>query len=88
MQTVLRDVKLTDNLGSKLSDRRVREIESQFRGYLQQLKGYVDYFMDHDPLASWRQVIVGLDEAGEKEGAEKIRYLAEALTGEISQRLC
>ena len=39
--------------------------------------------MDHDPLASWRRVIVVLDSMyREKEGAEKIRHLAEAVTGE------
>ena len=65
--------------------RRQREIESQFRGNDGQVKKkYVDYFMDHDPLASWRRVIVVLDELkywGE-EGAEKIRHLAEDVTGE------
>ena len=60
------------------------EIESQFRRNDGQLKKkYVDYFMDHDPLASWRRVIVVLDslklDGGEP---EKIRHLAEAVTGE------
>ena len=46
-------------------------------------KKYVDYFMDHDPLASWRGIIVVLDRLeywGEKQEADKI--LAEAVTGE------
>ena len=46
------------------------------------MKKYVDYFMDHDPLASWRRVIVSLDAMGEKEVADKIRHVAEAVRGE------
>ena len=48
----------------------------------QWVKKYVDYFMDHDPLASWRRVIVSLESLGEKEAADKIRHLAEAVRGE------
>ena len=74
-----------DYLGSclRVPRWRQREIESQFRGDRGQwVKKYVDYFMDHDPLASWRRVIVSLDRMGEKEAADKIRHLAEAVTGE------
>ena len=87
VQTAVRDVRVTDQLGRHLyvPRRRRREIESQFSGNDGQVKKkYVDYFMDHDPLASWRRVIVVLDRLkfyGEK-GAEKIRHLAEAVTGE------
>ena len=87
VQTAVRDVRKTDHLGAYLGvpERRRRKIESQFRGNDGQVKKkYVDYFMDHDPLASWRRVIVVLDRLkfyGEKEGAEKIRHLAEAVTG-------
>ena len=75
----------TDSLGFYLCvpERRREEIKSQFRGDGGQwVKKYVDYFMDHDPLASWRRVIVSLDEMREKEAAAKIRHLAEAVTGE------
>ena len=88
VQTAVRDVRNTYLLGMELyvPDWRQEEIESQFRGNDgQKKKKYVDYFMDHDPLASWRRVIVILDDLksyGEKEGAEKIRHLAEAVTGE------
>ena len=87
VQTAVRDVMRTDALGAYLyvPGRRRIEIESQFRGNDgRQQKKYVDYFMDHHPLASWRRLIVVLDELkwyGEK-GAEKIRHLAEAVTGE------
>ena len=86
VQTVLRGVRKIDYLGLVLgvSEWRRREIVSQFGGNDgQQKKKFVDYFMDHDPLASWRRVIGVLDElklfGGEP---EKIRYLVEAVTGE------
>ena len=88
VQTAVRDV-WTDLLGAYLyvPRRRREEIESQFSGNDGQVKKkYVDYFMDHDPLASWRRVIVVLDRLksyyGGGKGAEKIRHLAEAVTGE------
>ena len=79
------NVRRTDNLGNWLCvpRRRREEIKSQFReDGGQRVKKYVDYFMDHDPLASWRRVIVSLESLGEKEAADKIRHLAEAVTGE------
>ena len=86
VQTAVRDVRSTVDLRGRLHvpDWRQREIESQFSGNDEQVKKkYVDYFMDHDPLASWRRVVVVLDSMfGEKERAEKIRHLAEAVTGE------
>ena len=89
VQTAVRDVGRTYWLGILLGvpERRREEIESQFSGNDEQVrKKYVDYFMDHDPLASWRRVIVVLDKlksyVGGGEGAEKIRHLAEAVTGE------
>ena len=89
VQTAVRDVGSTNGVGVELfvPDWRRSEIVSQFIGNDgQQKKKYVDYFMDNDPLASWRRFIVVLDMLkyywGEKEGAEKIRHLAEAVTGE------
>ena len=43
--------------------------------------------MDNDPLASWRRVIVALDTMRVYGGtvvADKIRHLAEPITGEGS----
>ena len=79
VQRAVRNVRDTSLLGMVLyvSERRQTEIED---GQLK--KKYVDYFMEHDPLASWRRVIVVLDMLGEKEGADKIRHLAETVTGE------
>ena len=79
------NVRSTDFLGDCLCvpERRREEIQSQFRGDGgQEVKKFVDYFMDHDPLASWRRVIVSLDAIREKEAADKIRHLAEAVRGE------
>ena len=82
--TAVRDVLRTYRLGLYLCVPNWRdEIESQFSGNDGQVKKkYVDYFMDHDPLASWRRVIIVLDRLYGKKGAEKIRHLAEAVTGE------
>ena len=86
VRTAVGDVKNTDGLGIWLHvpEWRQREIVSPFSlNYGQQKKKYVDYFMDHDPLASWRQVIVVLDQLKSFGGEpEKIRHLAEAVTGE------
>ena len=85
VQRAVRNVRSAGNLGVRLfvPVRRVREIRSQFRGGRRQwVKEYVDYFMDHDPLASWRRVIVSLDGMEENKAADEIRHLAEAVTGE------
>ena len=49
------------------------------------MKAYINYFIDHDPLASWRSVIVALDGMGEKEVADNIRHLAESITGRVRE---
>ena len=43
-----------------------------------QAKVYINHFMDHNPIASWRSVIVILEE---KKVADNIRDLAEPITG-------
>ena len=77
-------VKNTDHLGDFLSvpESKRGEINRQFSSDPQQVKkAYINYFMDHDPLASWRRVIVSLDGMREKESADNIRHLAERVTG-------
>ena len=87
-QTAVRYVRDIEGLGRELyvPQRRREEIQRRSGGDRgQQRKKYVDYFMDHDPLASWRQVIVVLDQLkfyGYGGKPEKIRHLAEAVTGE------
>ena len=59
-----------------------KEIESEFPGdHWWQVKKCLDYFIDHNPLASWRQLKVALEALNEKVAAEKIRHLLEPLTG-------
>ena len=88
VQRAVRNVRNTDSLGDVLVVpwRRQKEIQRQFREDKgRQVEEYVTYFMNHDPLASWRRVIVVLDRMivyGEKEGGDKIRHLAESVTGE------
>ena len=55
----------------------------QFSSVAQQVKVYINHFMDHDPIASWRSVIVVLDAVKEKEVANNIRHLAEPITGRV-----
>ena len=57
--------------------------ERQFSSVAQQVKVYINHFMDHDPIASWRSVIVVLDAVKEKEVANNIRHLAEPITGRV-----
>ena len=88
VQRAVRNVRYTNSLGDCLGVplwRRL-EIQSQFRGDEGRwVEEYVTFFMNHDPLASWRQVIVVLDEIkfyGARQAADKIRHLAESVTGE------
>ena len=83
VQRAVQEVKNIDDLGDWLGvrDTRREEIKRQFSSVPQQVKAYINYFMDHDPLASLRSVIVALDGMGEKEVADKIRDLAESITG-------
>ena len=83
VQRAVQEVKNANRLGRLLGVpyKRREEIQRQFSSVLQQVKAYIDYFMDHDPIASWRSVIVVLDEMGEREAADNIRQLAEPITG-------
>ena len=47
----------------------------------QQRKLLIQWWMEHDPRASWRGLIVALDKMREKQIADKIRHLAEPVTG-------
>ena len=85
IQRAVRDVKDTDSLGRWLGVPRSKrnEIKRQFTSVPQQVKAYINYFMDHNPEASWRAVIVALDAMGENKTADAIRHLAEPLTGRV-----
>ena len=87
VKRAVKEVKDANVLGRCLGVPRLRrwEIQRQFSSVPQQVKAYIDYFMDHNPLASWRSVIVALDEMGEKEAADNIRRLAESITGRVRE---
>ena len=57
--------------------------QRQFSSVAQQAKVYINHFMDHNPIASWRYVIVVLDAVKENEVANNIRHLAEPITGRV-----
>ena len=82
----VRDVKKTDGLGGYLGvpESKRDEIKSQFSSETQQRKAYINYFIEHDPEASWRKVICVLDRMDKPdsvEAADNIRHLAEAVPG-------
>ena len=79
----VRGVKSTNDLGFQLGVPKLkrREIASQFSSVPQQRKALINYFIDHDPVASWRAVIVALEYIGEKRVADEPRHLAEPVTG-------
>ena len=84
----VREVKGTGDLGACLGVpvSKRREIRRQFSSEAQQRKAYINYFIEHDPEASWRSVICALDlmsYSDKKAGvaADNIRHLAEAVPG-------
>ena len=82
----VREVEDTDRLGDYLGVpvSKRDEIKSQFSNEAQQRKAYINYFIEHDPEASWRSVICVLDRMNQPdsvEAADNIRHLAEAVPG-------
>ena len=84
----VREVKSTNDLGDlslghylRVPKSKRREIASQFSSVPQRRKALINYFIDHDPVASWRAVIVALDWMLEKRVADELRHLAEPVTG-------
>ena len=86
VQKAVQEVKDTDRLGLVLGVPRSKQrgIQMQFSSVCQQVKAYVNYFMEHDPVASWRAVIVAVDAIKETKAADAIRHLAEPVTGRKS----
>ena len=82
----VREVKNTGRLGHCLGVpvSKREEIKRQFSSEAQQRKAYINYFIEHDPGASWRSVICALDVMNQPdsiEAADNIRHLAEAVPG-------
>ena len=82
--TAVWEVEDDDGLGAFLgvpASKRYYEKRQLLSDPQERKKVYINYVMDHHPAASWRSVIVALDMMGEKEAADKIRGLAEPVTG-------
>ena len=65
----------------RVPDSKQQEIISHFSSEPQRKKQLIKYWMERDLLASWRALIVSLDEMREKKAADAIRHLAEPVTG-------
>ena len=83
VQRAVQEVKDTFELGLWLGVPLPKQdqIRRQFSSVLLQVKAFIDYFMEHNPVASWRAFIVALDAMTEHEAADAIRHLAEPVTG-------
>ena len=70
-------------LGSYLYIPRSKEeeIRQNFLHEMDQIKQAISYWINTDPLASWRRLITGLDWMSEIKLADSIRSNAEPLTG-------
>ena len=77
------EVERIDLLGLYLNvpELKRQEIYSQFSSGSQRKKQLIKYWIERDPIASWRGLIVALDAIGQKKAADAIRHLAEPVTG-------
>ena len=64
-----------------IPESKQKEIKANFPDELDQKKEAISYWINTDPLASWRRLIIALDKIGEIELANSIRSNAEPLTG-------
>ena len=60
------------------------EIRRNFPDEMEQKRQAISYWINTDPLASWRRLITALDEIGETKVADSIRSNAEPLTGIVT----
>ena len=60
---------------------KMTEMKQNFPNTIDQKKQFIYYWMQKDPLATWRRLIYALDMMGETELADSIRSNAEPLTG-------
>ena len=82
VQGAVTKVKDTNDLGRRLGvpGSKRRKIQRHFSNVQQEVMAYINYFMEHDPIASWRAFKVALDAMREKEAADAICHLAEPVT--------
>ena len=64
-----------------IPESKQKEIKANFQDELDQKKEGISYWIDTDPLASWRRLITTLDKMEETELVNPIRSNAERLTG-------
>ena len=81
----VQEVEDTDKLGECLCvpKSKRQEIYAQFSSVPQQRKSLIQYWMERNPEASWRGLILALDEMEEKTVADKLHHLAEPVTGNV-----
>ena len=60
---------------------KLAELQSAHHSTDEQEAAVVRYFLLRDPLASWRRIILQLDQRGYNNIADRIRHYAEELTG-------
>ena len=58
-----------------------KEIRQKFQGVMEQKQQSISYWINNDPLASWRRLIIALGYVREYQLAESIQHNAEPLTG-------
>ena len=64
-----------------IPESKQNEIRHNFPDEMDQKKQMIVYWINTDPLASWRRLITALDRMEETELADSIRSNAEPLTG-------
>ena len=64
-----------------IPESKQKEIKANFPDEVDQKKEAISYWINTDPLASWRRLIIALDRIRETELANSIRSNAEPLTG-------
>ena len=79
----VQEVEDADRLGFylRVPESKRQYIFAQFSSIPQQRKSLIQYWMERDPEASWRGLILALDWMEEKTVADKLRHLAEPVTG-------
>ena len=70
---------LTRNLN--IPESKQKEIKANFPDEMDQKQQAISYWINTDPLASWRRLIIALDRMEETGLAASIRSNAEPLTG-------
>ena len=72
-----------DGLGYRLSipQSKTDEIKQNFPNTIDQKEQFIYYWMQKDPMATWRRLINALYWTGETKLADSIRSNAEPLTG-------